>query len=159
MGLTLAKIQKIDGNKICVTGTDLLNGTPILDIKPYVPEYDSHPVSATGWLETEELDTWTITWDQQAMSDLALMGNSQHLFQNRNGPDDHRPLLQHFADLERFEDLVERQLRHRPFDKHRHRIKWNDETNLGTLSLGPWRVEFAFSRMKKEFQILHVKMG
>jgi tRNA (Thr-GGU) A37 N-methylase len=40
IGLTLAKLESIEGTKINVSGIDLLNGTPILDIKPFIPAYD-----------------------------------------------------------------------------------------------------------------------
>ena len=41
IGITVAKILAIEGNKIMVTGLDALNGTPILDIKPYEEHFDS----------------------------------------------------------------------------------------------------------------------
>jgi tRNA-Thr(GGU) m(6)t(6)A37 methyltransferase TsaA len=41
IGITLAEILTIEGNKIRVTGLDALNGTPILDIKPYEEHFDS----------------------------------------------------------------------------------------------------------------------
>ena len=40
IGLTLAKIVKIDGLKVHLQGLDLIDNTPILDIKPYIPNYD-----------------------------------------------------------------------------------------------------------------------
>ena len=40
IGLTLAKLESIQGTKINVSGIDLLKGTPILDIKPFIPAYD-----------------------------------------------------------------------------------------------------------------------
>jgi tRNA (Thr-GGU) A37 N-methylase len=40
------------GNVIEVAELDLLDGTPVLDIKPYVPEYDAYQDEPTGWLET-----------------------------------------------------------------------------------------------------------
>ena len=40
IGLTLAKLESIEGTKINVSGIDLLKGTPILDIKPFIPAYD-----------------------------------------------------------------------------------------------------------------------
>jgi tRNA-Thr(GGU) m(6)t(6)A37 methyltransferase TsaA len=43
IGLTAAKIEKIDGDTVYFSGIDLIDGTPILDIKPYVPSYDSLP--------------------------------------------------------------------------------------------------------------------
>ena len=44
VGLTLAKLESINGTKLNVSGIDILKGTPILDIKPYIPLYDVPPV-------------------------------------------------------------------------------------------------------------------
>ncbi len=41
IGITVAEILSIEGNRIKVTGLDALNGTPILDIKPYEEHFDS----------------------------------------------------------------------------------------------------------------------
>jgi tRNA-Thr(GGU) m(6)t(6)A37 methyltransferase TsaA len=41
IGVTVAEILSVDGNKIRVTGLDALNKTPILDIKPYEEHFDS----------------------------------------------------------------------------------------------------------------------
>ena len=43
IGLTLAKLEAVNGSKLHVSGIDLLQGTPILDIKPYIPHYDMPP--------------------------------------------------------------------------------------------------------------------
>lgn len=53
IGMSLLKVSSIDirNGIIKVEGIDLLNGTPILDIKPYVPEFESIPGSASGWFE------------------------------------------------------------------------------------------------------------
>lgn len=50
IGLTVVKLLGIKGRKIIVGPVDLLDGTPILDIKPYIPEHDSFPESSIGWL-------------------------------------------------------------------------------------------------------------
>ena len=42
IGVTVAEILSVKGNMIRVTGLDALNGTPILDIKPYEEHFDSH---------------------------------------------------------------------------------------------------------------------
>jgi len=48
LGLSVVKLERIeDGNTLIVSGVDLLSGTPIYDIKPYLPYADSHP-EATG---------------------------------------------------------------------------------------------------------------
>ena len=59
IGLSSVRITKIeldtpDGPVIHVEGADLMNGTPILDIKPYLPFTDSHPDASSGW--TTEAD-------------------------------------------------------------------------------------------------------
>jgi len=44
LGLSVVKLERIeDGNTLIVSGVDLLSGTPIYDIKPYLPYADSHP--------------------------------------------------------------------------------------------------------------------
>lgn len=50
IGISYVKIEKFEGNKIFVTGLDVLNETPLLDIKPYIPEFDYNKVEKIGWL-------------------------------------------------------------------------------------------------------------
>jgi len=52
IGLSIVKLVKIDGNKLSVENLDVLDGTPLLDLKPYVPEFDWRPDARTGWLES-----------------------------------------------------------------------------------------------------------
>ena len=40
IGLTLAKVEGIDNGTLHVSGVDLVDGTPVLDVKPYIPQYD-----------------------------------------------------------------------------------------------------------------------
>jgi tRNA (Thr-GGU) A37 N-methylase len=40
---------------LVVEGIDMLDGTPLLDIKPYVPEFDVHVAARTGWHETRRI--------------------------------------------------------------------------------------------------------
>ena len=51
LGLSIVRIQRIEGNRIYFTEVDMLDGTPLLDIKPYVPEFDRQTDIRTGWLE------------------------------------------------------------------------------------------------------------
>jgi tRNA-Thr(GGU) m(6)t(6)A37 methyltransferase TsaA len=41
IGLTLCQLQRIGGNELHLSGVDLVDGTPILDIKPFIPSYDA----------------------------------------------------------------------------------------------------------------------
>ncbi len=57
IGLTSVQVQEVDvgAGKVAVRGIDLLDETPILDIKPYLPMVDAWPEAGHGWLE-EYLD-------------------------------------------------------------------------------------------------------
>jgi len=50
LGLSALRLEKIDGLTLTVRGVDLLDGTPVLDIKPYVAYTDAWPDSRSGWL-------------------------------------------------------------------------------------------------------------
>lgn len=50
IGLSVVKLIRIGGNKIYFEGLDMLNGTPLLDIKPYVPDFDMRSNATSGWL-------------------------------------------------------------------------------------------------------------
>jgi tRNA-Thr(GGU) m(6)t(6)A37 methyltransferase TsaA len=50
IGLTVAKIKKIEGNMIYTGGLDILDGTPLLDIKPYIRDFDMKEDSNFGWI-------------------------------------------------------------------------------------------------------------
>jgi tRNA-Thr(GGU) m(6)t(6)A37 methyltransferase TsaA len=51
IGLSIVKTEKIEGNKLYFTEVDILDGTPLLDIKPYVKYFDSRENSFSGWLD------------------------------------------------------------------------------------------------------------
>jgi tRNA-Thr(GGU) m(6)t(6)A37 methyltransferase TsaA len=51
IGLSVVKLLRIEGQTLHVENVDVLHGTPLLDIKPYVPEFDHHPADRVGWLE------------------------------------------------------------------------------------------------------------
>jgi tRNA-Thr(GGU) m(6)t(6)A37 methyltransferase TsaA len=51
IGVSVVKLRKIRGNILEIENVDILDGTPLLDIKPYVPEFDQYPADKIGWLE------------------------------------------------------------------------------------------------------------
>lgn len=54
IGLSIVKLSGIEQNILHVENIDILDGTPLLDIKPYVPEFDQVPADRTGWLEHQK---------------------------------------------------------------------------------------------------------
>jgi tRNA (adenine37-N6)-methyltransferase len=60
LGLSAVRLIRIEGCNLHVKGIDLLDGTPILDLKPYVPYADAFPDSAIGWLQAVQPDSLQI---------------------------------------------------------------------------------------------------
>jgi tRNA-Thr(GGU) m(6)t(6)A37 methyltransferase TsaA len=71
IGLSVCGIEKIDtgakgGAEVHVTGIDLLDGTPILDVKPYLPYADSVPDANSGWAY-EEIKKTPVRFEPKAL--------------------------------------------------------------------------------------------
>ena len=49
IGLAAVKLDEINGDSIKISGIDMLDNTPIIDIKPYVPDFDCHNADRIGW--------------------------------------------------------------------------------------------------------------
>ena len=51
IGLSIVKLLSAQGKVLHIENVDILDGTPLLDIKPYVPEFDDYTADRVGWLE------------------------------------------------------------------------------------------------------------
>jgi tRNA-Thr(GGU) m(6)t(6)A37 methyltransferase TsaA len=51
IGLSIVHLLSIDGLRLKIEDVDILDGTPLLDIKPYVPAFDHRDPERVGWLE------------------------------------------------------------------------------------------------------------
>ncbi len=51
IGLSVVRLRKVEGRVLHIENVDILDGTPLLDIKPYVPAFDKATRVRTGWLE------------------------------------------------------------------------------------------------------------
>ncbi|MGD6808280.1 MAG: tRNA (N6-threonylcarbamoyladenosine(37)-N6)-methyltransferase TrmO [Candidatus Bathyarchaeia archaeon] len=49
IGLSIVQLKKVDGNILHIQDVDILDGTPLLDIKPYVPKFDYRENCKIGW--------------------------------------------------------------------------------------------------------------
>lgn len=52
IGLSIVRLESVQANLLNVADIDVLDGTPLLDIKPYVPDFDVRENTRTGWYET-----------------------------------------------------------------------------------------------------------
>ncbi len=51
IGFSIVEVLFCQGNEIVFRGADMLNDTPLLDIKPYIPEFDIFQATKTGWYQ------------------------------------------------------------------------------------------------------------
>jgi tRNA-Thr(GGU) m(6)t(6)A37 methyltransferase TsaA len=56
IGLSVVRLLGIDGLTLQVTDLDILDGSPVLDLKPYLPYADALPQASSGWLDAPERD-------------------------------------------------------------------------------------------------------
>ncbi len=57
IGLSVVRLVRREGSTLTVAGIDVLDGTPLLDIKPYIPRFDCRPEAGEGWLTGKEART------------------------------------------------------------------------------------------------------
>ena len=80
IGMSVVEIEKIDltakgGPEITVRGVDLLDGTPILDVKPYLPYADAVPTANSGWA-FEEIKKTPVIFEEKALLKIKVAEKS-----------------------------------------------------------------------------------
>jgi tRNA-Thr(GGU) m(6)t(6)A37 methyltransferase TsaA len=49
IGMSAVRLLRVRGNRLTIRDVDILDGTPLLDIKPYIPQFDCFEVARSGW--------------------------------------------------------------------------------------------------------------
>lgn len=70
LGLSVVKLVDIKRGVITVSGADLMNGTPIYDIKPYLPYVESIPDAANGWALAEHEGTLRVEFPKELLQKI-----------------------------------------------------------------------------------------
>ena len=68
LGLSVVKLEKMESNSITVSGADLMNGTPIYDIKPYLPYIESIPDASDGWALSTKESVLSVNFPQELLN-------------------------------------------------------------------------------------------
>jgi len=82
IGMSAVKLERINrqasgGIELHLSGIDLLDGTPVLDIKPYIPYADSIPDANSGWIKTE-IERFPVVFSEASLIVLARQAESRH---------------------------------------------------------------------------------
>jgi tRNA-Thr(GGU) m(6)t(6)A37 methyltransferase TsaA len=71
IGLSAARMVAVEGHVVRVRGLDVLDGTPVLDLKPYVAYADAFPAAGAGWLEARDpIPAWEVRETSEAKVQL-----------------------------------------------------------------------------------------
>ncbi len=72
IGLSSVVLERIEGATLHVKSIDLLDGTPVLDLKPYLAYSDAFPDAGAGWLDParDPIDPWLVRFDALAITHL-----------------------------------------------------------------------------------------
>ncbi len=137
LGLSCLQLLKIEGLKIFVTGSDLLEGTPVFDIKPYLPYTDSFPDSKIGWLEGAETERWKILWAPNTDLALAwLASQGLHL-----------------------DPIIKNQLEFDPTNSEKKRVRPFDNEFEWVFSYRTWRIFFKINSLEKNILCFKITSG
>jgi len=100
VGLSVAKLDKIVGSTLHLSGVDLIDGTPIIDVKPYIPDYDCVKDSvAPQWITAPPRTLLSaIKFTEEALTQLQSF----------------LPKLQHYSSLEEVKKAIEEVLTQDP---------------------------------------------
>jgi tRNA-Thr(GGU) m(6)t(6)A37 methyltransferase TsaA len=134
IGISCVKLLQVRGLTIVVEGADLLDGTPILDIKPYLPYADSFPESRIGWLEGVE--TYSVQITEVALGKINFLRTEG---------------------LTQLQDFILNQLEHDPTNADKKRVSAESDTHV--LSYKTWRVRFAVNHATKTILVTDLFSG
>lgn len=70
IGLSLARLVAIKGATLHLAGIDLVDGTPILDVKPYIPEWDIAPEATAGWTKDTPFPSLKVGFSPAALKSI-----------------------------------------------------------------------------------------
>lgn len=75
IGLSVVRLLGVEGLRLRVRGVDMVDGTPVLDLKPYVHYTDSISEASGGWLgkEVDPAPTYEVCWSEQASEQLTFL--------------------------------------------------------------------------------------
>jgi tRNA (adenine37-N6)-methyltransferase len=66
IGMSAVRLDRIEGLTLHILDADMLDGTPVLDLKPYVAYTDAHSDAGNGWLDADPVRAYDVTFDELA---------------------------------------------------------------------------------------------
>jgi tRNA (adenine37-N6)-methyltransferase len=141
IGLSCVSLKKIIGRSVYVEDHDLLDKSPIIDIKPYIPYADSYPMAKAGWvdqLESNRLFLVELSEVAQREAEWIELNVEMNFIKN-----------------------ILYILSNNPFPYPQNRITIASQKNDSTYILGykSWRVHFRVCTVRHSVEILEIRSG
>ena len=142
IGMSCVKLEKVDGLKIFISESDILDGSPVIDIKPYLPYSDSFPDAETGWVKKDFKNIIKVDFKPKAKKQCHWLNENAKIN------------LSSFARL---------QLEFSPTDETRKRISvLNNSTQtkkIYVLAYRTWRIHYTVNEKSKIVSIQKITSG
>jgi len=139
IGLSCVKLDKVEGLKIFISESDILDGSPVLDIKPYLPYSDSFPDVKTGWVKSGLENIYRVIFEEKVkkVADKLLTEENVNLLSYANV-----------------------QLEFSPTDTTRKRIsksiKTNKKENQFVLAYQQWRINYSVDENTRQVYVTNI---
>ena len=143
IGLSCVRLLKIDGLTLYVDEADLLNETPILDIKPYIPMADAFPNAKAGWVEEQVGDLWNI--------EVAETFAAQNRWIAERSAFD----LLSFAQVQLSRGNFSKDV----FDSSRRRLTLDENAKTGILAYRTFRIHFSYDELSRTVCLQKIASG
>lgn len=123
IGMSCVRLLGVKNRTLTIDNFDMLDETPVLDIKPYLSYADSIPMAKTGWIPMEEQEEFQISFADLAKKQMLFIQNSMDL------------------DLRKFSEL---QLKYEPLNTLKKRVSIHAENYQ--LACRTWKIHFKIQK-------------
>ena len=131
IGLSCVGLISVQGLRVNVGPHDLLDGTPILDIKPYLPYADSFPEAKCGWVDDVSKDLLEVRFTSEAEQQLAWLEQ---------------------AGVPAILAFLQQQLREHPFNQKRKRIRQLANSHW-EIAYRTWRADYVVDEAARQVMV------
>lgn len=141
IGISCVKLEKIEGLKIFISQSDILDGSPVIDIKPYLPYSDSFPDAATGWVKNDIGNIFEVCFEHPAQEQCKWLKENSNI---------------------NLSDFARLQLEFNPTDPSRKRIAIDEKSNSNSefiLAYRTWRIIYSVNDDGRKVIINEIRSG
>ena len=143
IGLSCVRLLKVDGLTLYVDEADLLNGTPVMDIKPYIPMADAFPDAKAGWVEEQEGEPWTVESSETFAAQARWIAEHSDFD------------LESFARVQLSRGNFSKDV----FDSSRRRLTIDEIAKTGVLAYRTFRIHFCYDEVANKVVLQQISSG